>query len=221
MSRTIKIFTLIVLYFLACGKSCDNRERHEAYNEKTRVKTETDSLRSVFGTDTLSDADLRAYEQTAGMKLSDLFDYLRILTDTNAAGPFREKAREMIRALFISEDQVFLLMDLDKKERYKISVKQLLSGKDFLSVFGTIIYDSIRVEQELEKADDVIYTGKLSCLFIPEESKSANGRKQSPADLMVDFLLTKHIKIFGADTLMIWEVFLGKMEQDAIVSQKP
>ncbi len=54
MSRKVRIFALILLYFLTCGKSCNDREQFDAFHEQQRAKEKSDSLVASFKTDTLS-----------------------------------------------------------------------------------------------------------------------------------------------------------------------
>jgi len=186
MRRTVKIFALILFYFLACGKSCDNEEKFDARQEQAKVKAETDSLRMVFGTDTLSASSLLAYMETAKQKFYDFNDYLHIVADTSAAGPFRDKARKMIRELFIAG-----------AEPAKI-----------ISPFGL---DSVGLKEAFQRINDSVYEGHLAFSYsVPQ--RSGNIVKPSRETGTIAVFLVKRDKNFGKGKLQVWNVLLGKME---------
>lgn len=186
MRRTVKIFALILLYFLACGKSCDNEEKFDAHREQVRVSAETDSLRSVFGTDTLSASSLLVYMETAKQKFYDFNDYLHIVADTSAAEPFRDKAREMIRDLFIA-------------------------GADPPKMISPFGLDSVGLKEAFQRINDSVYEGHLAYSFITLQrpGKIVNS---SPETGTIAVFLVKRDKNFGKGKLRVWNVLLGKME---------
>jgi hypothetical protein len=213
MKRIFYIPALILLYLLTTAKSCDRQEQNNDSLDQSRVKRAQDSIRSTFESDTVSSTSLQAFETAAKTRLSDFSDYLAILHDTSVAETFREKAREMIRSLFVSENSILKITNPDNSGRRDVSVRQLLAaGSEVRVPFGKIVPDSIRVVQSLRRTGDSIYTGKLSFSYIPAGQKPASTLKQALADGTIDFLVIKHKKNFGTDTLMIWEVFLGNME---------
>jgi len=213
MRRLLYIPTLILLYLLFTAKSCDNQERADDVSEQKQITLSQDSIRSNFESDTLSNASLRAFEGMGGMKLADLGDYLMILGDTAVAETFREKAREMIRGLFLSENSVVRLTGQENPGIREVSVNTLLNpvkGNPVIS--GKIIPDSVRVKQPLKWIGKAIYAGTLSFAYIPEDKMNKNGPGPASVSGTVDFLVTRHEKNFGKDTLMIWDVFLGNKE---------
>ncbi len=186
MRRTVKIFALILLYFLCCGKSCDNEEKFDARQEQAKVKAETDSLRSVFGTDTLSASSLLAYMETAKQKFYDFNDYLHIVADTTAAEPFRDKAREMIRGLFIA-------------------------GAEPIKIISPFGLDSVGPKEAFQRINDSVYEGHLAYSFrtLQRPDKIVNPYHETGT---VEVFLVKCDKNFGKGKLRVWNVFLGKME---------
>ena len=186
MRRTVKIFALILLYFLACGKSCDNEEKFDVRQEQAKVKAETDSLRMVFGTDTLSASSLLAYMETAKQKFYDFNDYLHIVADTSGARPFRDKAREMIRGLFIAGAE----------------------PTKMISPFGL---DSVGLKEAFQRINDSVYEGHLVFSFrtLQRPDKIVNSSHET---CTITVFLVKRDKNFGKGKLRVWNVFLGKME---------
>jgi hypothetical protein len=186
MRRTVKIFALILLYFLSCGKSCDNEGKFDAQREQVKITAETDSLRSAFGTDTLSASSLMAYFETAKQEFYDFNDYLHIVADTSVAGPFRDKAREMIHNLFITD-----------AEPAKI-----------ISPFGL---DSVGIKEAFQRINDSVYEGRLAYSFRTLQRSGKNIISSNETGTITVYLV-KRDKNFGKEKLRVWNVFLGKIE---------
>jgi hypothetical protein len=213
MRRIFYISALVILYFLTTAKSCDNQEKADEERDQARIRVTRDSIISSFGSDTLSDASLRAFEGAAILKLSDFADYFAIFRDTSLAGPFREKAREMILGLFISDKSLIEVSEPNEPGRYKFTVENFLKDTEAGSLrFGKIIPDSTRVKQELKQSGDSIYAGKLSYAYTFLRDNPSAGSNPLPATGTVEFFLKQHTKNFGPDTLTLWDVFLGNME---------
>jgi len=213
MRKVFQISVLLLLYLLITAKSCDNQEQADDNLDQTRIKLTQDSVRSTFEADTLSPTSLVAFEVMAKIKLSDFSDYLSIIYDTSVAGTFREKAREMIHMLFISENSLLLFTNPDNLTGKEVTVKQLLdSGKKGSFKFGRIIKDSIRITQTTHRISDSAYIGKLSFSYIPGGQKSEESLEEVAANGTIGFLVIKHKKYFGKDALRIWDVFLGNPE---------
>ena len=175
---------MILLYLLTTAKSCDDQAPSESTREEARLTVIKDSVRATFTTETLSKASLHAFEFAAMNKLSDLGDFQAIVSDTSVALPFREKAREMIRGLFISEEVSFPLTGL--------------------------VTDSIWVQQGLQFDGNSSYSGKLCYSCNPARQIPSNKHDRVTNKGTIDFSVVKHKKVFGTDSLLVWDVFLGK-----------
>ncbi len=211
MRKTLQIFVLVLLYLVFTAKSCDNQGND--IDNNARISLIQDSLASTFVSAVLSDNSLRAFENMAKIKLSDFNDYLAIANDTSIAGPFREKAREMIRGIFISENPVLQLSDFSNSGERNFPVKQLLEEKaGSLAAFGKIMPDSIWLKQSLQQTCDSVYTGKLGFIYLPAGKQDANVQDQAFPGGTVGFILAKRYKQFGTKTLLVWDVFLGNMK---------
>ena len=210
MRKISYISALVLLYLLVTAKSCDNQEQSDETRNRNRIKLTQDSIRSTFASDTLSDASLRAYEGTAVIRLSDFSDYLAILQDTSNAKPFRDKAREMIYKLFISENSMIRLSKPGESGKRELTIGRFLHDADIGTIsFGRIIADSVRVIQGLKRAGDSIYAGKMTCSYTYNPEK---GSAPQQAKGTIDFFIKHQEKIFGTDTLLVWDVFLGNVE---------
>jgi hypothetical protein len=186
MRRTVKISALIMFYFLACGKSCDNQEKSDAYHEQIKIRAETDSLRSAFGTDTLSSSSLLAFMETAKQKFYDFNDYLHIAADTSVAEPFRDKAWEMIHNLFIT-------------------------GAEPTKIINPFGLDSVGLKEAFQKVNDSVYQGRLAYSFRTHQRSDKNIIFSHETGTITVFLV-KCNKNFGKEKFRVWNVFLGKIE---------
>ncbi len=185
MKRFFYVPALILLYLLTTAKSCNDREQPDGAHEEARLTIIKDSIRSTFAAETLSVASLHAFEDAAVNKFSDLCDYQAIVHDTSVALPFREKAQEMIRGIFISGQAS--------------------------AVPSWHAADSIWVQQPLQRTGNSIYSGKLGYTFNPKGQSTPNNQSRVTKD-SIDFSVIKREKIFGTGSLLIWDVFLGKAE---------
>jgi len=184
MKRFINILPLLVLYLLLSSKSCDENEPGNALSEKNEAAHARDSITSVFESAELSQPELRAFEVTARLKLYDLADYLKLLGDSLAGEAFRQKAGEMARNLFIP-------------------------GKTPPSGLSGMVFDSIKVLKKLERLNDSLYSGQLS--FTVNLADSDAGRRSSSRAgyRTVNIFALKQEKVFGKDTIRVWNVLLG------------
>lgn len=173
---------LIGVYFITCGKSCGDGDTGSASDSARKAEMSRDSLGRAFGSGTLDESSLRAFEAGSIIKLRDLGDYLSILADSGSAREFRDKAKEMAAALF---DQ-----GLSLPEKY--------SGMSF---------DSAKVINPMQSRGDSMYTGSLG--FVAQRSSNVKGRPLAVRGT-AEIRLRKKEKIFGKDTLEVWQVLFGE-----------
>jgi len=175
---------LLVLYLLLSSKSCNENEQSSAQRDKARAEQARDSITSVFESEKLGQPELRAFEVTARLKLNDLSDFLKILSDSSSSQAFKQKAGEMALSLFIP-------------------------GKTVPSGFSGAVFDSIRVSRPLERLNDSTYSGQLS-IMISHPGSTARSRTSSSAYCRtVDIFALKQEKVFGNNTIRVWNVLLG------------
>ena len=185
MSRKTIFIISVLIYFLACGKSCDEGEQRELNREKEAVNVTIDSLRGIFETDVLSVELLGAFEASAMMKFRDFSDYYRIASDTSAAEIFRAQARKMILSSFLRE-------------------------KD-LPDMSPFTLNSVDVGEPFHQINDTLYKGTLHFTATPVSSFRGDSINH-PASGIAGIFLTRHPKPFGSDTLKVWDVFLGEIQ---------
>lgn len=79
-------------------------------------------------------------------------------------------------------------------------------------LFGRILPDSTRVAQTLQRSGGPDYLGVLCYAYIPDPPGPGKAAGQAIIHGTVGFTVTRNPKVFGADTLMVWEVLLGNRE---------
>ncbi|MEI6681386.1 MAG: hypothetical protein WCO44_02100 [Bacteroidota bacterium] len=208
MKRIFQLSAIILVYLVTCGKSCNEAKSDEAALEMAREHKAHDSIASVFSSDSLSQASLKAFENTAKYKLSDLSDYFKIISDTTADQAFKSKTCELIGGLFIPDAHIELPLSL-LRGRKGCDLETFLGiiNKNRAGI-APLTFDSVRVKQALHQESDTLCSGKLAfCLH----GKQIEGREIPGKcdEREVDIYVCKHSKIFGKDTLRIWKVYLG------------
>lgn len=207
MTKYFKILATVFVLFTLYAPSCVNEEELSR-REEALVKEAKEDVLLEFASQDLSETSLFVYEASAKQKINELEDYIKLLADTTLAVSFREKAGEMIKDNFISEKVMIRLRMHDifaEKVSLQEYINQVLNNKIINSSFT---FDSIFTLQPLHKAGDDFYTGKL------QFTQNASHLYQSTqviitTDMEVDIFLIKEAKIFGSDTLYVWNVRLG------------
>lgn len=215
MARGLKILIFILLYLLFSSRSCDD-DSDMIKHQETRTDQAKESILKVFEADNLSDAAIEAAEINAINKVKDLADYVNIYTDNSLDSIFREKAGVMIRGLFISEDAGLSFNNLRSKNKKMkdVSLIEFLDdgfGDDVTR--ARLSFDSVRVITPLQKKGEDLYSGQLSCRQSFIQYYQSDSIVSGPKPVVVVFHSSRQIKIIGTDTLKIWEVRLGDMEE--------
>jgi hypothetical protein len=212
MKRLLNILFILCLYLILCSKSCSD-DTGQVLKQAEEVSAAKDSIRSEFEAGYLSEEARFALEIKAVQELKDIADYIKIYSDNSVDSLFREKAGEMIRNIFISDD-VRLPFGMVKNKK----VKPLTLGK-FLEkgledvTSADVVFDSVTVWHPLQKTGTESYTGTLRCsqkvmLFAGKDTIAF-----LPGIINVEMLATRTVKIFGTDTMKVWSVSLGNMDK--------
>jgi hypothetical protein len=213
MRRFLIAFALALAYLLLCSKACDDNVQENEKMEQDKVIAVRDSIRDEFETDYLSEGSLYALEATARQKLSDFADYIQIMTDTTLDNSFKEKAGDMIKKMFISENVRLRFFLQENRKEKKLTVKELLAdGLTTPYASARFIFDSIEVQEPLQRINTGTYSGRLSFYqkftgYSLHDTLTTNSKRTT-----IDVFAMKVDKIFGDDTLSVWGVFLGAMK---------
>lgn len=210
MRKYLIISAIILVLFVSYAPSCGD-EQPNVIQEEAILSAAKNDIRTEFETDYLTESSLFAYETTAKQKLSDLSDYLRIMTDTSLDMPFRVKAGEMIKSTFRSEKVTIHCIEQDKEPVEELNVQLLITeGLENKLLPQHFTFDSIRIDEPLHRTDDKTYTGVL--MFSQNFTDPANPEKITKTiRKTADFWVVKEDKVFGTDSMKIWNVYLGNI----------
>lgn len=212
MERRLKILFLALVYIMLSGKSCVDDSSHLAWQEK-QAEMAIDSIRLEFGAGYLSEEARFAAEKSAITKLKDLEGYLEIFSDISLDTLFREKAGEMIRHMFVSGDNKLSFGPVKKNKMQSVTLGEFMEEGLGDDIFQTeVSFDSIRVQEPLQKSSEEAYSGKLAAFQTVIIHFSADSFISIAIPVTVDFISSKQVKIIGQDTLKVWEVKLGDLD---------
>jgi hypothetical protein len=216
LEKFFKIFVAFCLMIFLGAPSCDDGSSAEQRNEE-ELKTARNLLRQDFIGEVLSQSELSAFEESAFQKLNDLDDYLKIISDPSLDSIIRLQAAEMILNLFTSGDDLLQIHPaINAKEiRLKDLIKRMLDNEVNLMTFRT---DSHQVETYLHRTGRLEYTGKLSFTF-HLQNDSVNRYPNSKR--IIPYYLRKEDKIFGQDTLQIWNVRFSAISETSDQEPSP
>ncbi len=210
MIKVFKISTIVYMMLVLCAPSCED-EQETANREIEILMAAKKDIRAEFETDYLNEASLYAYETTANQKLTDLFDYIQIMTDTSLDMSFRLKASEMIKNTFLSDNVTVELIGENKDAVNEQKVSLLISN-GLKNKLPGLYYsvDSIQVFEPLHRIDNKTYSGIL--WFLQNFTNPAKpGQNIKSIKRYTDFYVLKENKVFGTDLLKIWNVRLGQI----------
>jgi len=201
MNKFLQIIAAFALLLIIGAPSCVNEEELRMYQE-ARLQREIDQICSEIESMALSDSLLLIYQSEAKRKLMDMADYFQILSDTSLDTSIRRKAAEILNRQFISED-VKLVIDLENNEiPLNLFIKNQLNQDLALPPYR---FDSIKIRQGFQKWENDRYKG----VFVFQERSDEASTPLSSSLRSIDFYLIKEEKIFGADTLNIWDIRFG------------
>jgi hypothetical protein len=211
MKKLFNILTLCLFYLVFCSKSCVDNTQRQAWQTK-QADIAKDSIRNEFETDYLTEEARHAAETKAIQQVKDLSDYVNIYADPSTDSLFREKAGEMVRKMFVS-DNCTVSFGQDKKNKMKSATL-----RDFLREgFGVktdktqLVFDSVRVMEPLEKTNGNLYSGKLAVYQGIIDQPLSENNLLPFYQITIDIISERHPKVIGNDTLMVWEVLFKDM----------
>lgn len=206
MKRAVNILTLISILMVLGAPSCVDEQGAEIL-EAELLERSQEEIREEFETDYLDEESLFAYEVTAMQKLTDFTDYLQLMTNSDLDLSFRKKAGKMISSSFYSDSITLCLSE--NKEEWEVGM--LIAGglKNELAIPSFHI-GSVHVEKPLHREGPGFYSGSL--LFLQSISNSPEDAVKPPSMLRTaEFFVVRKNKVFGDDTLRIWNVQLGEI----------
>jgi hypothetical protein len=196
MNRLIKYIILLTsCFWIVAAPTCENETSQVDARRDHLVRLE--AVSEVFASESLSDDNLEAFEFRAVEKLMDYADYLGIIYSEGYAVSFRQQARQNIVGLF------------DNKE----NAEAALIPESFTGPFSSyqIMIDSVDINDPLKRETDTRYTGSMRYV------EKILGTGQNDTSLIshslksIGITLQMGYKDFGENSLLVWEVHLGKI----------
>lgn len=208
MRRFIYLVTAILCYITLCSKSCNEGNQNGEIPLAEKLSNEKTEIRNEFVSEFIPERSLSAFESKAKQKLTDLSDYLNILSDSSMDGSFREQSKMMVVNLFISDTIGVNRRLLSEKEDRSFPINKLIRSEAF-PVSKKIVLDSIRISEQLHFTTKNTYKGRLAFSRRIQNAPSKDSIWSPCAPMQVEFFLSKIKKSFGSDTLQVWNLSLG------------
>jgi len=209
MKWIINIFLLALMWIIFGAPSCsEGGSTRERYEQK-RIAASIDSIKQTFEVDIPDARMLKAYEETAGHKLSDFADYLKIASDSTKDMVFRKQATGMAGKLFILGDIYIRNWSTSHPDNTIITLEELLAKSLSKGMSSWLQPYEINVSSPLNQQNDSSFKGRLS--FNLHEINYFNPDQTGPiaGKLEIDFYALRKVKPFGETKLKVWEVYLG------------
>ena len=211
MRKYLYLLLAVVGYITLCSRSCSEQGQSQAVSGENMLIKEKNDIKTEFESAYLSGNSLKAFESKAKQKLTDLSDYLNILSNPAMDSSFKALSGKMIIDLFNADSIRITDLITNKKDGEKFSVTELLRRT---SQFGAakIIFDSIKVIEPLHAVSGDRYTGRLAFSRKYQRGISNNSISSYSIPGSADFSVEKIKKSFGGDTLQVWNVKLGTIQ---------
>lgn len=203
------IFVLIIVYFTCCAKTCSEDDNDVAVKERESVIELRDSIKQVFGTSLPGNQYLRALETTARLKLIEFSDYLKIVSDSSVDIRLREQAGEMIKTLFVSDGTDVRKWNIVLQNTDIDSLEQMIGASLSKGMPCWIRPYEITVSVPLTLENDSTFTGRLSFKMEYVPFIYQDKEKEIHGVYMIDIHAVRKLKIFGTDSIYVWEANLG------------
>jgi hypothetical protein len=203
MKSLIHILILVTIFFLFTqGDGCSGDVSQKEKQEQDKYQSLKDSIESSLGASTPSNTTLLALDAAAITSLSDFFDYLQIIRDTEKDSVFRLQAVRMVREQFVSSKSI---LKHNSGSTYRI--EEIFTTPPLLEKLHFSVPDSIWLISNLRKTSDTLYNGRLGFRLTDSQDNQAKYMHIKTGD--ATFYAMKKIKTFGTDSLSIWSVRLG------------
>ncbi len=194
MSKLLKIAISIVILFVIAAPSCSEED---AVTEEQQILDLKKDILDDFSSDYLTEEEKFAFEQKAAQLLSEVFDYLKTITDPAIDSDFRQASAKMLKQSFVSNQAIFSIDGSADNEKLTVSsfISEALNNQ---FGFSKMNIRKIRIESPLQKTREGEYTGKIT-FFI----------SGIPDQFFADFFVIKAMKSFGKESVQVWQVKLG------------
>jgi len=185
MKRYLIITGALLACILFSAKSCKEDPQVSRQQEEEAIAEKMDSVKNEFGGDFLDEESLFVFTRKAKQKLIDYADYMNIVNDSSLDSAFRDQAWLMAQDLFANG---------------------LVPGSPLPGM--VILIDSSWLTEPLKMAGEGVYKGELG---FREKNRVKSGEDNDhflQSYKKSEIICTKSPKVFGTDTLSVWQVRL-------------
>ncbi|MFN8206718.1 MAG: hypothetical protein U0T82_04835 [Bacteroidales bacterium] len=203
MKKILNILILVASLFLfSQGDGCSGGSSGMQEVERRRDQSLRDSIQLSLGATSPGSTTLTALEAAAISILSDFFDYMQIIRDTQKDSAFRILAVRMAHEQFISTKSI-----INHTSGHTYRIEEINTTPPLPEELHFPVPDSIWLITNLRKSSDTLYYGRLGFRLADSQEKQAKYTQIKTGD--ATFFALKKIKIFGTDSLSTWSVRLG------------
>ena len=196
MNRLLKYSVLLaVCFMLMAAPTCED-EPYPVDPRRDHIYR-LEAVSDVFTSESLSDDNLEAFEFKAVEKLIDYAEYLGIIYSKDFPASFREQARQNINGLFTSHENAATAL-----------IPKILSG---YSNSYLMLIDSVDIINPLSQEANTRYSGSMRYAEMILGINHTDTILLSHSQKTIKIILQMDYKDFGENSLLVWEVLLGKI----------
>lgn len=196
MNRALNYIILMAVCFMVmAAPTCESETSQEDYGQSRMYRLE--AISDELSAESLSDRNLDAFEFKAVEKLMDYADYLGIICSEEYAATFRQQARQTVSTYFNTiENAEMALHPCSLNGSYKSLIFRM---------------DSVEIIHPLQREATARYTGNLCYVEDILGAGPADTTLISHSRKMIELILQMNYKDFGENSLLVWEVLLGRI----------
>jgi hypothetical protein len=196
MNKMLKYSILITLCFwVVAAPTCEDEISPVDARMDHLERLETVS--EVFASESLSDDNLEAFEFKAVEKLMDFTDYMGIIYGDRYAESFRQQARRNIAAYFSTGEYAEMALN-------PTGVSAAYDSHHFY-------IDSVDIINPLSQEANTRYSGSMRYAEMILGINPNDTILLSHSQMTIEIILEMDYKDFGENSLLVWEVLLGKI----------
>lgn len=196
MNSLIKYGSLLAVCFVVMASPTCEDEFYPVDPRRDHIYR-LEAVSDVFTTETLSDDNLKAFEFKAVEKLMDYGDYVGIIYSQGYEASFREQARQSISGFFNSDQNAEAAISLNSISGPYSSYQILVDSAEIIEPFSR--------EADTRYTGNMRYTEKILGINTQDTILLNHSYKTIGIILQMDY------KDFGENSLLVWEVLLGKI----------
>lgn len=205
----------IACFLAGCNAASEDRASDDAISDTGASMYDGDELEKAFEADTLTEDQLRLFQQRAQQKLADFIDYVGIISNKKYDVELRLAAMEQIEQLFI-DSSVQIEVGLTEAEQKARPLNAFIE-----EVYGSK-YDSVSIKAlsvktglpELKK--QMTYRGTITADASIERYKDGEAIFNTLGTYKAETIIRKVQKQFGSDSSTVWTVTLGEIKQVSV-----